>query len=136
MLYRSLRACTVESIERRAELLSALKAEYQSLTTSRESLREVQATLNDVHSTLSDRDGSTSDNALRDRLRQSQSTCDEVAEGRQRHIHTQPRPSRSIRDDTTLREYLYEENDSRYPVLQTVADCTASIQACQTQILS
>lgn len=129
-LKRSLRAGAAEAIRQRAELLSSLESERQSLRRCQDTIVDVQNRLNEVHVCLGEDPDTTMRGEIDDRLAALESECETVLTRRQRCINNGP--GIPLTDDNTgFSEYLYDDLDSCFPVLTTVTECIETIRTCR-----
>jgi hypothetical protein len=111
----------------RGRLLELLAAESDSLEAAAETLRPLSAELSD----LEDRAVGTAPYGMLDaygaRLAVLDRKCETVAETRQATLFEQRRTSGLPTDAPDVPQYVYQTLPFDYPVMATVADCSAAI---------
>jgi hypothetical protein len=130
VLKQSLLQATREVIRKRADLLTTLQSEYQSIT-------DAQHRLNTDHNLLQcDEQNFLEDcsfQKISDYIEQFKSIREEaevILEERQKSIQSHPK-----RDSVTLQEYLYSDFDWNYPILSDTLELLTVIQNIEHKLL-
>jgi hypothetical protein len=118
----------------RGRFLELLTAESDSLEAAAETLTPVSAELSD----LEDRAVGTAPYGMLDaygaRLAVLERTCETVAETRQATLFEQRRTSGLPTDAPDVPQYVYQTLPFDYPVMATVADCSAAIRRIRDDV--
>jgi leucyl-tRNA synthetase len=130
-LKQSLLQATREVIRKRADFLSTLQSEYQSIT-------DAQHRLDTGHNIFQNDEQKIIENcslqdlkSIKDKVQSIRHESEAILKDRQKFIHNHPK-----RDLVALQEYLYFDYEWNYPVLSDVLEILTIIQDIEYELIN
>ncbi|QLH80314.1 DUF7260 family protein [Halosimplex pelagicum] len=133
-LYRALAAAADRAVDERSRFRRSLERERDSLTAVGDGLAACERRLDEIGAELDGADSARL-SRLDERLAETEATCADLADERQRLVHGRPAVPLSGVDGVSLINFLYGDRERRCPALAAVADCLERVRDLRTRCL-